>query len=172
MINTNKKEYYSNNILSEEGIIKLVKYIRKRGKTVGLCMGGFDLIHPGHITHLRSAKSHCDYLIIGVSCDKHQRERKGPSRPVYPEELRAFSIAQLKSVDYVFISYKTNAIDHIKHIKPNYYIKGSDYSEKRKTPNIILERSAASQVGTKMRYTIDEKLSTTEIIKYILKNLK
>ena len=32
-------------------------YLRNAGKTVSLCHGVFDLVHPGHIIHLEQAKA-------------------------------------------------------------------------------------------------------------------
>jgi rfaE bifunctional protein nucleotidyltransferase chain/domain len=167
MIKANNSGYVSGNILEEEEIVRMVEMLKREGKKVGLCMGGFDLLHPGHMTHFVSAKESCDVLIVGVSSDDHQVKRKGDGRPIYPEQLRAFTISQMKPVDYVFISYSNDAVKHIKEMKPTHYIKGSDYNAERMTPGIVKERAAVSEIGGEMVYTTDEKLATSEIIKYI-----
>jgi bifunctional ADP-heptose synthase (sugar kinase/adenylyltransferase) len=37
-----------------------------RGERIGLCIGAYDLLHAEHMTHLRSAKTLCDFLLIGT----------------------------------------------------------------------------------------------------------
>ena len=36
---------------------------------VGFTCSTFDLLHAGHISMLREAKQHCDYLICGLQTD-------------------------------------------------------------------------------------------------------
>lgn len=43
---------------------------------IGYTAGSFDLIHIGHIRHLKLAKSQCDYLIVGMSTDKFVKKIK------------------------------------------------------------------------------------------------
>ena len=38
----------------------------KTGK-IGLCHGVFDVVHAGHIHHLKTAKEHVDYLIVSIT---------------------------------------------------------------------------------------------------------
>ncbi|MBI2004024.1 HAD-IIIA family hydrolase [Candidatus Pacearchaeota archaeon] len=167
----NPENYKSEKILSEGKIIKKVEEFKKYGKKIGLCVGGYDLLHPGQMIHLRSAKEFCDILIIGITCDKYNSKRKGEGRPVYNELLRAFSVSQLSCVDYAFICNYKKAVEAIRLLKPNYYIKGPDYINKT-TPGIISERNTISEVGEEIKYTVDEKLSTTEIINYIQTKVK
>lgn len=163
--------YDSDKIKSLSEIVSVAEVERSVGKKVGLCVGGYDLIHPGHMTHLISAKSFCDVLIIGVTAEEFNAQRKGVGRPIYPDELRAFSVSQLDPVDYVFISQYKGAVEVISQIRPHFYIKGPDFITKQ-TPGITAEREAIKSVGGEMRYTEDEKLSTTEIIQYIQREIK
>ena len=162
------QEYSSEKIKSENEVISLSNSLKEEGMQIGLCIGGYDLIHPGHMKHLDSAKNLCDILIVGITADKFNSQRKGEGRPIYDENLRAYSISQLKPVDFVFISNYKGAVEAINSIRPNFYIKGSDYIAKQ-TPGIIAEREAITSIDGEIRYTLDEKLSTTEIIDYIKK---
>ena len=120
------------------------------------------------MAHFRSAKKHCDVLIVGITSDKFSSQRKSEGRPIYDEKLRAFSVSQLKPVNYVFISNYLTANECIMLVKPDVYIKGPDY-ENKVDDEIDSERDSVKKAGGKIIYTKDEKLSTTEIIKYIQK---
>jgi rfaE bifunctional protein nucleotidyltransferase chain/domain len=158
--------YGSENILEEQELKEKVLELKGQNKKIGLCVGSFDLLHPGHIAHFRSAKKHCDVLIVGITADKFSSQRKPEGRPIYNENLRSFSVSQVKPVDYVFISNYLTANECILMVKPDFYIKGPDY-ENKVDDEIESERDSVKKAGGKIVYTNDEKLSTTEIIKYI-----
>ena len=158
--------FASPKIISLESAAILVSQAKVQGKKVGLCHGGFDLLHPGHIIHFESAKRLCDVLMVSVTSDKFVAGRKGFGRPVFPEQLRAYSIAALQCVDYVIITHFEKAVPILEIVQPSYYIKGPDFIGKI-TPGITAEREAIARVGGEMKYTTDVKLSTTEIIDYI-----
>ena len=163
--------YKSEKIKTEYELVKIVQEEKLKSKKIGLCIGGYDLLHPGHMVHLSSAKSLCDLLIIGVAVDELNAKRKGSGRPIYPDFIRMYSLSQLIYVDYIFISNYVTAVEAIKLIRPNLYIKGPDFIKKQ-TPGIIAEREAIKSVGGKIKYTTDKKLSTTEIIDYIKREVK
>lgn len=162
-----KGVYYSNNILGEDSLIKLISSLKEKNRIIGLCVGAFDLLHAGHITHFASAKKYCDVLVVGVTSDKFISKRK-KGRPIFSEQLRAYSISQIKPVDYVFISDYLTANEAISLVKPDFYIKGPDYKNKDEE-EINSERDSVKRVGGKIVYTSDEKLSATDIIDYIKK---
>ena len=164
-------QYRSNLILTLEQAAERIKEAKKIGKTIGLCHGGFDLLHPGHIKHFESGKSMCDMLVVSVTSDKYISGRKGQSRPVFTDTLRAYMVASLRTVDFVVISDFKRATEIITILKPTYYIKGPDFIGKQ-TPGIQEERSAIEAVGGQMRYTYDSPSSTTVLIEYIQNNLK
>lgn len=159
--------YDAPNVLEEGRLASKASELKKRNKAIGLCVGAFDLLHPGHITHLISAKKFCDILIVGVTSDKYMSKRK-KGRPIFNEQARAFFVSQLKPVDYAFISNYLTANESIRLIKPDFYIKGPDYENKR-DEEIDSERESIAKVGGKIAYTNDEKLSTTQLIEHIKK---
>ena len=159
------KQYASKKILAFDDAVKLIAKIKLKGNTVGLCHGGFDLVHPGHVKHFESAKRLCDVLFVSVTSDRFVESRKGLNRPIYPAELRVYMIAGIEYVDYVVISDFKRGVDVINRLKSSYYIKGPDFINKA-TPGITAEREAIANVGGEIKYTNDPKLSTTEIIDY------
>ncbi len=161
MIPYDEEHYQSPNILNEKELFDKINELRKHGKKIGLCTGSFDLLHPGHITHLEAAKKVCDILFVAIAKDDHNtKSRKQKGRPILSQQLRAYMISQLKPVDYVFFDSWLADINKI--LKPDVYIKGKDYFGKESDQDKIV-----SSYGGKIHYTSEEKLSTTDIINYI-----
>jgi len=75
-----------NKILLIDELVEKVKELKQAGKVVIHSHGIFDLIHPGIIQHLVSAKKQGDILVITVIKDKDVR--RGPGRPIFPENMR------------------------------------------------------------------------------------
>ena len=163
---TSIEAFNSKKVLEFSAAIKLIAKLRSENKKVGLCHGGFDLLHPGHIIHFESAKKLCDILFVSLTSDRFVSDRKGSGRPVFPDRLRAYAAASLECVDYSVVTDFAKGTEIIELLKPSYYIKGPDYINKT-TPGITAEREAIAKVGGEMIYTNDPTLSTTEIIQYI-----
>src|SRR5690348_3108352 len=77
-------------------------------KTIVLTSGTFDLLHVGHLHYLQSVKSYGDVVIVLLSSDARVKARKGPKRPVIPENDRAELLESLRFVDYVLIDSAEN----------------------------------------------------------------
>ena len=75
--------------------VEALEKARKEGKKIGLVMGSWDQCHIGHIRYLKRAKEECDYLIVGVDSDEKIRKRKGPNRPLIPEDERYDTIMEI-----------------------------------------------------------------------------
>lgn len=172
MININCGNYVSGNILSKEEILSLMITLKKQGKKIGLCTGSFDLLHQGHIAHLNSAKKMCDILFVAIAKDSYSMNKHpGSNRPIFPEQIRAFMVSQLKPVDYVVFDNCNRLLsdDIIDLIKPDVYIKGDDYNLHTLSP---IDIKKVESYGGQVVFTNDEKLSTSEIIKYIQEEIK
>ena len=44
---------------------------RPRERSVIMCHGTFDLVHPGHIRHLMYARSKAGLLVVSLTSDAH-----------------------------------------------------------------------------------------------------
>lgn len=126
--------------------------------------GVFDLLHPGHIRHLRSAKRFGDILVVTVTEDRYVN--KGPGRPAFPDALRAEQIAALEDVDFVAVSRFPSAVEAITAIRPDVYVKGPDYANKAEdvTGGIEREETAVSAVGGRVEITDDVAFSSSALL--------
>ena len=158
-------------LIPVEDILPKLDKLKKEGKKIGLCTGSFDVLHPGHINHLNSAKKVCDILVVAVAPDSFTSANKsGKGRPVFSQDIRSFMVSQLKSVDFVIIDKWLPEPGVLSIIKPDIFIKGADYSDE-KDPRIIRQRKIVESHGGSIYYTQDEKLSTSDILKYIKKEI-
>ena len=93
---------------------------------VGICTGGFDPIHSGHIKYLKAAAEQCDLLIVGVNSDKWLERKKGKS--FMPLEERLAVVSAMRNVDKVITfddddGSARDAIRQVKSIYPTAVIK-------------------------------------------------
>ncbi|MBI4667687.1 MAG: adenylyltransferase/cytidyltransferase family protein, partial [Elusimicrobia bacterium] len=138
--------------------------LKSRGETIVMCHGVFDLLHPGHIRHFEAAKKHGTILVVTITADKYVN--KGPGRPVFPQLLRAESVAALSSVDYVAVNDAPTAVNVIEKIKPDFYVKGSDYQDADKdvTKGIAAETKALRSAGGELIFTDEITFSSTSLL--------
>lgn len=138
--------------------------LKMEGKKVAHCHGVFDLMHLGHIKHFESAKKIADVLVVTLTQD--QFAKKGPGRPVFSAELRAEAVASLQCVDYVAINQWPQAVETIKKIKPDFYVKGAEYRSGLEDPNrgLYKENEAVKSVGGEIYFTDDIVFSASHLI--------
>lgn len=65
---------------------------------IGIISGGFDPIHSGHISYIKAAKSHCDFLLVGVNSDEWLARKK--NRFFMPFEERVRILKAMHDVNY------------------------------------------------------------------------
>lgn len=63
--------------------------------------GCFDFIHFGHITFLKEAKKHGDYLVVALESDENVKKSKGITRPIHVQKQRREMLESLTFVDEV-----------------------------------------------------------------------
>lgn len=102
-------------------------------KTV-MVNGTFDVLHPGHIALLNTARSYGDYLVVAIDTDRRVKELKGNLRPINNQDDRKIMLANLKAVDVVeFFDSTEELVNLMKLYKPDTYVKGSDWQHDRKS---------------------------------------
>ncbi|MEQ8331793.1 PfkB family carbohydrate kinase [Nisaea sp.] len=143
---------------------EIAEKIRSSGKKIAHAHGTFDLLHMGHVRHLEQARREGDVLIVTVTADEHVH--KGPGRPVFTDQLRAEMLAALEYVSWVGVNHDVSAEEVIHAIKPDAYIKGSDYvdAEQDITGKIVDERNAVESHGGRLVFTSDITFSSSELI--------
>lgn len=151
-------------IVSISELKGIISAARKSGKKALLSHGVFDLIHPGHILHFKSAREHGDILAVTITSDEYTR--KGPGRPFFNQKLRMETIASIEYVDYVALSENPTAIEVIRDLKPSFYVKGNEYSDPSNdvTGNIVHEIAAVREFGGDILYTDEETFSSSKLI--------
>src|SRR5262249_3137121 len=118
------KSLYSQKIKTPEQLASVIG-TRPRSKTVIMCHGMFDIVHPVHLRHCMDAKGQADILVASVTADEHNQ--KSNLRPYVPEDLRAMNLAALEVVDYVIIDRNATPIENIKRLQPDFFAKGYEY---------------------------------------------
>lgn len=136
----------------------------RQGKKVVQCHGVFDLIHTGHLAYFAEAAQLGDLLVVSVTSDSFVN--KGPGRPVFGQKERMEMLAGLEIVDYVLLSDSESAVDVINLIRPDFYVKGPDYSnsEEDATGKILQEQRAVEAVGGSFRTTRTPTQSSSRVI--------
>lgn len=149
-------------MLTHASLLRLRDEARAAGKAVVQCHGCFDIVHPGHIRHLRQARSEGDILLVSITGDTEMK--KGTGRPLIPEELRAENLAALSFVDWVYVEERPTAAELLSEVKPDVYVKGREY-ESNVDPRFQAERAAVENNGGRVVFSSgDVVFSSTSLI--------
>jgi rfaE bifunctional protein nucleotidyltransferase chain/domain len=133
-----------------------------------LTNGCFDLVHVGHVRYLEAAKALGDVLVVGVNTDRSTRALKGPGRPIHGERDRAEVVAALSSVDAVTLFDEDTAIELVKRLRPDIYVKGGDYVGDPADPRYPPEgHEVVAQGGAVVIVDLIEGRSTTSTLERI-----
>ena len=95
-------------------------------KKIGYTTGVFDLFHIGHLNILSKAKSHCDYLIVGVSTDECAYSYKHKI-PTIPYAERKSIVESIKFVDEVVPQNNMDKLDAYQKLKFDILFHGDDW---------------------------------------------
>ena len=140
--------------------------LRRDGRVVVWTNGCFDLIHPGHVSSLQSARALGDTLVVGLNSDASVREGKGPTRPILTQDERAAVLAALECVDYVVVFDEPTPEAALARLRPDVHCKGADYAPPHGRP--VPERAVVEAYGGRIEYLpLVPGVSTTDVLKRI-----
>ena len=144
---------------------ELVAWRKNFSGRVVLTNGVFDILHYGHLNYLQKARALGDFLLVLLNSDLSVKSlEKGDNRPINTEQIRACSLAQLRSVDGVIV-FKETPMELMKLASADTYVKGEDYNLETINQE---ERAVLENVNTNIRFIEFEKgFSTTKFIEKI-----
>jgi glycerol-3-phosphate cytidylyltransferase len=125
-----------------------------------ITFGTFDVLHIGHINILERAASLGSQLVVGISSDNLNFQKKGRN-PIYCEDDRVKIISSLKFVDEVFIEESLELKgQYIKDFNADILVMGDDWQGKFDNFKNICEVTYLERTPS---------ISTTEIIEIVKK---
>jgi rfaE bifunctional protein nucleotidyltransferase chain/domain len=86
-------------------LVRRAEACRALGLKIVLTSGTYDILHVGHSRYLERSKELAEggILIVGVDSDEKVRSRKGPNRPIVPEDERVEVLCHIRHVDLVTV---------------------------------------------------------------------
>ncbi len=110
------------------------KNLTELGRTslkVVLAGGVFDIIHPGHIHTLNSAKQLGDVLVVVVATENTAQKMK-KRKPLHNQEQRRDLVKSLSMVDLCIIGHEGDIFKTVEQIKPEIVALGYDQIHQEK----------------------------------------
>jgi D-beta-D-heptose 7-phosphate kinase/D-beta-D-heptose 1-phosphate adenosyltransferase len=155
---------FSAKITSLKAAETLVKAWKSSSKKIVFTNGCFDLLHPGHIHLLNSAKRLGDRLVVGLNSDMSVRRSKGPKRPILDERARSSLLGSLDAVDLVVTFNEDTPENVLRVLKPDILVKGDDY----KADDVIGREIVESGGGKIHLIPVLKGFSTTKITELVI----
>jgi D-beta-D-heptose 7-phosphate kinase / D-beta-D-heptose 1-phosphate adenosyltransferase len=116
-------------ILSTDQLLEERATARRRGETVIMTNGCFDVLHEGHVRFLKQAKALGHRLVVAVNDDASVKNLKGSDRPINRLQSRMCVLAALDAVDWVVSFSDATPQALIARVLPDILVKGGDYTE-------------------------------------------
>jgi D-beta-D-heptose 7-phosphate kinase/D-beta-D-heptose 1-phosphate adenosyltransferase len=149
---------------SRQELVQQRELWKRHGKKVVFTNGCYDLLHPGHIRLLESARSLGDVLILALNTDDSVRRLKGPARPLLDQNQRSGLALRLQAVDAVTFFDEDTPRELIAAVLPDVLVKGADWS------HFIAGREEVEAAGGEVRaLPIEPGYSSTNIEQEILR---
>ena len=152
-------------IIDPAYVTVLCEELRRQGAVIVFTNGVFDLLHPGHVQYLTSARDLGTHLVVALNTDDSVRRIKGDMRPIVKLEERAEVLAALDCVSFVTWFEEDTPAKIIEMIQPDVLVKGGDWSPDRIVGKDIVE----ARGGRVLNLPFVGEYSTSAIIERILK---
>ena len=123
-------------IISKKNDSWVLTELGRKQIVVVLAGGVFDIIHPGHLFTLSSAKKLGDVLVISIAKDETVQKLKN-RYPLNKEKMRQKLVGSLRIVDLALLGNTTDMFKMIETVKPDVIALG--YDQKHDTDELIKE---------------------------------
>ena len=151
-------------IYSRQDLVAARAAWKSAGKRVVFTNGCYDILHPGHIRLLESARSLGDILILALNTDASVQRLKGPTRPLIAEGERAELAVALEAVDAVTFFDEDTPRELIAAVLPDVLIKGADWA------HFIAGREEVEAAGGQvLALPLEPGYSTTGILEEVIR---
>jgi D-beta-D-heptose 7-phosphate kinase/D-beta-D-heptose 1-phosphate adenosyltransferase len=129
---------------------------------VVLVNGTFTLLHPGHFSLFRFAKT-CvnegkNFVVVAMNANSSVKRIKGEHKIFFDNLDRYDMVRDIKWVDSVCLFYEDTPQELINVIKPSYIVKSQEYQDK-----VVVGEDVAEVVFAPH----NDKYSTTKLIEKI-----
>lgn len=126
--------------MNQEWGAKIVSFeefekLRPNLGSVVVTSGGYDPIHPGHISCIIESKKYGDTMVVLVNGDAFLTAKKG--RPFQNLETRSLIVSGIAGVDYVIpfeIENDQTVVKALEKLKPDVFTKGGDRVDEKSIP--------------------------------------
>ena len=131
---------------------------------IGFTASTFDLLHAGHISMLREAKEHCDYLICGLQVDPSV-DRTNKNSPIQTIVERQVQLSAVKYVDEIVV-YRTeqDLEDILEMFHIDIRVLGDEYRDQDFTGKDICKKRGIQLYFNKR----DHRFSTSALRKQVV----
>jgi D-beta-D-heptose 7-phosphate kinase/D-beta-D-heptose 1-phosphate adenosyltransferase len=150
-------------VKSREELRTIIAAFKRAGKKVVFTNGCFDLLHPGHIRYLETARRLGDMLVVAVNDDGSARRVKGKDRPFLNAKDRCEVIGALGCVDFVTSFGEDTPQAIIEELTPDVLVKGGDWAKHQIVGRETVEKDGGLVVAT----DFEKGFSTTDIVRRI-----
>ncbi len=107
---------------------------RPQGRIVATS-GGYDPVHPGHISSIQDSRKYGDVVVVIVNGDGFLTAKKG--RAFQDLQTRCLIVSALRGVDYVVpfeIEGDSTVTEALRRLRPHVFTKGGDRVDARNIP--------------------------------------
>jgi D-beta-D-heptose 7-phosphate kinase/D-beta-D-heptose 1-phosphate adenosyltransferase len=150
-------------VKTRKELLKIIPKLKKAGKKIVFTNGCFDLLHPGHVRYLETARELGDILVVALNSDDSVRRIKGEGKPFVHQSERAEMIGALCSVSLVTTFSEDTPQTLIEEILPDVLVKGGDWSKGQIVGRETVEKNGGRVVAAKF----ERGFSTTGIVERI-----
>jgi len=94
-----------------------------------------DILHKGHLEHIKNCKALGDKLIVGVLTTEAVMEKK--SKPLMDFDERVDLVRGLGCVDAVVPQHSYSPLDNVVAIRPDILVESTDHKEQPANDTVI-----------------------------------